>query len=84
MWTLNFFVQTTRSLPRICHAGINAPWDVIVVGAGAAGLIAAEQAASVGKKVGALERNSRPGVKILMSGGTRCNLTHHTDKWGTH
>lgn len=60
----------------------NAPWDVIVVGAGAAGLIAAEQAASLGKKVALLERNSRPGVKILMSGGTRCNLTHHTDKWG--
>ncbi len=29
-----------------------------------------------------LEKNRRPGVKILMSGGTRCNLTHDTDKTG--
>jgi predicted Rossmann fold flavoprotein len=29
-----------------------------------------------------LEKNRRPGVKILMSGGTRCNLTHDTDKAG--
>ena len=29
-----------------------------------------------------VEKNRRAGVKILMSGGTRCNLTHATDKWG--
>ena len=29
-----------------------------------------------------LEKNRRPGVKILMSGGTRCNLTHATDSAG--
>ncbi len=29
-----------------------------------------------------LEKNARPGVKILMSGGTRCNLTHATDRRG--
>ncbi len=58
------------------------PWDVIVVGAGTAGLMAAEQAAVNGKRVLLLEKNRRPGVKILMSGGTRCNLTHNTDKWG--
>ncbi|HEY2881980.1 MAG TPA: NAD(P)/FAD-dependent oxidoreductase [Pirellulales bacterium] len=57
-------------------------WDVIVVGAGAAGLVAAERAAARGKKTLLLERNRKPGVKILISGGTRCNLTHATDRRG--
>jgi len=57
-------------------------YDVIVIGAGAAGLVAAAEAASRGRRTLLLEKNRRPGVKILMSGGTRCNLTHATDKWG--
>ena len=58
------------------------PWDVVVVGAGAAGLLAACRAAECGARVLLLEKNRRPGVKILMSGGTRCNLTHATDNRG--
>ena len=61
---------------------MNAAYDVIVVGAGAAGLVAAAEAASRGLKTLLIEKNRRPGVKILMSGGTRCNLTQSTDKWG--
>lgn len=57
-------------------------WDLIVIGAGAAGLVAAERAASRGLNTLLLEKNARPGVKILMSGGTRCNLTHDTDARG--
>jgi predicted Rossmann fold flavoprotein len=57
-------------------------WDVIVVGAGAAGLLAAARAAERGRRVLLLEKNTKPGVKILMSGGTRCNLTHATDARG--
>ncbi|MEX2027489.1 MAG: aminoacetone oxidase family FAD-binding enzyme, partial [Pirellulaceae bacterium] len=57
-------------------------WDVIVVGAGAAGLVAAFRAAELGKRTLLLERNRRAGVKILMSGGTRCNITQATDNWG--
>src|SRR5438309_7573065 len=57
-------------------------WEVIVVGAGAAGIFAAMRAAELGKKTRLLEKNARPGVKILMSGGTRCNLTHDTDNRG--
>jgi predicted Rossmann fold flavoprotein len=57
-------------------------WDVIVVGAGAAGLMAATQAAEGGQRVLLLEKAPKAGVKILMSGGTRCNLTHATDKKG--
>src|SRR6478672_3641973 len=56
--------------------------DVAVIGAGAAGLLAAVAAAEGGARVLVLEKNRRPGVKILMSGGTRCNITHATDNRG--
>src|SRR3954468_21443234 len=55
---------------------------IVVVGAGAAGLLAATRAAELGRRVLLLEKNRRPGVKILMSGGTRCNITHATDDRG--
>jgi predicted Rossmann fold flavoprotein len=57
-------------------------WDVVVIGAGAAGLLAASQAAARGRRTLLLEKNRKPGVKILMSGGTRCNITHATDNRG--
>src|SRR6059058_5517349 len=57
-------------------------WDVAVIGAGAAGLMAALRAAELCRRVLLLEKNRRPGVKILMSGGTRCNITHATDNRG--
>jgi predicted Rossmann fold flavoprotein len=57
-------------------------WDVVVIGAGAAGLLAAARSAELGRRTLLLEKNRRPGVKILMSGGTRCNLTHATDNRG--
>src|SRR5689334_15592324 len=56
--------------------------DIVVVGAGAAGLVAAIRAAECGRRVLLLEKNRKPGVKILMSGGTRCNITHATDNRG--
>ena len=57
-------------------------WDVVVVGAGAAGQLAATHAAERGRRVLLLEKNRKAGVKILMSGGTRCNITHATDNRG--
>jgi predicted flavoprotein YhiN len=50
--------------------------DVLVVGAGAAGLMAAIAAAEAGARVTLLNAHQKPGLKILMSGGTRCNVTH--------
>ena len=44
-------------------------WDVVVIGAGAAGLLAAIRAAEGGKRTLLVEKNDRPGVKILMSVG---------------
>ncbi len=49
--------------------------DVLVVGAGAAGLWAAARAAELGRDVVLLEKTPRTGTKVLASGGTRCNLT---------
>lgn len=47
-----------------------------MVGGGAAGLIAAKRAAECGANVTLLEKNDRLGMKILISGGGKCNLTH--------
>src|SRR5712691_13154590 len=57
-------------------------WDVVVIGAGACGIMAALSAAEAGRRTLLLEKNRKPGVKILMSGGTRCNITQDTDNRG--
>jgi predicted Rossmann fold flavoprotein len=57
-------------------------FEAVVVGAGAAGLLAAADLATRGKQTLLLEKNRKPGVKILISGGTRCNLTHDCDERG--
>ena len=49
---------------------------VLVVGGGAAGLMAAWRAASLGHGVTLLEANPRLGVKLRISGGGKCNVTH--------
>src|SRR5262245_12250220 len=51
-------------------------FDVIILGAGAAGLFCAAEAARRGRRVALLERSERAGKKILISGGGRCNFTN--------
>jgi predicted Rossmann fold flavoprotein len=51
-------------------------FDVIVLGAGAAGLMCAATAGQRGRRVAVLEHNGQPGRKILISGGGRCNFTN--------
>jgi predicted Rossmann fold flavoprotein len=51
-------------------------FDAIIIGAGACGLMCAVQAGFLGKRVLILEKNDRPGAKILISGGGRCNYTN--------
>jgi len=51
-------------------------WDVVVVGGGPAGMMAAGTAASRGARVLLLEKNNRLGEKLLISGGGRCNVTN--------
>jgi predicted Rossmann fold flavoprotein len=50
--------------------------DVQIIGAGAAGLMCAFQAARRGRRVQVLDHANKPGKKILMSGGGRCNFTN--------
>ena len=51
-------------------------FDVIVIGAGAAGLMCAIEAGKRGRAVLVLERNATPAEKIRISGGGRCNFTN--------
>lgn len=63
---------------------MSAQYDVIVIGAGAAGLMCAMTAAQKDRRVLVLERSNKPGKKILMSGGGRCNFTNlhiHPDRF---
>lgn len=50
--------------------------EILIVGAGASGLMAAIQAAEKSHKVTILERNDRPGKKLLVTGNGKCNLTN--------
>ena len=61
--------------PRTAGQALHERADVVVVGAGAAGMMAAIQAAGRGRSTVLLEKSQRPGLKILISGGGRCNLT---------
>ncbi|MDX5629930.1 MULTISPECIES: NAD(P)/FAD-dependent oxidoreductase [unclassified Brenneria] len=51
-------------------------FDVVIIGAGAAGLFCAAQAGQRGLRVLLLDNGKKPGRKILMSGGGRCNFTN--------
>jgi len=51
-------------------------FDVVVLGAGAAGLMCAAVAGQRGRRVGLLDHGALPGRKILISGGGRCNFTN--------
>ncbi|HZU63132.1 MAG TPA: FAD-dependent oxidoreductase, partial [Novosphingobium sp.] len=53
--------------------------DVVILGAGAAGLMCAGQAGQAGHRVLVVDHAAQPGAKILISGGGRCNFTNlHT------
>lgn len=51
-------------------------YDAVIIGGGACGLMCGVEAGKLGKKVIILERNDKPGAKILISGGGRCNYTN--------
>ncbi len=50
--------------------------DAVIIGGGACGLMCAVQAGFLGKRVWILEQSDKPGAKILISGGGRCNYTN--------
>ena len=51
-------------------------YDVIIIGAGVSGLIAAGRAAELGANVLVIEKMRRPGIKLLITGKGRCNITN--------
>jgi predicted Rossmann fold flavoprotein len=61
---------------QILNIAVNKNYDAIVVGAGAAGLMAAIQAGKHGKKILLIEATNKIGEKIRISGGGRCNFTN--------
>lgn len=65
--------QIRQSDRKVTH---QSSWDVIILGAGAAGLMCAAVAGRRGKRVLLLEASNKAGKKILMSGGGRCNFTN--------
>lgn len=54
-------------------------YDIIVIGGGASGMMAAGRAAERGRKVMLLEKNAQLGVKLAITGGGRCNICHADD-----
>ncbi len=71
---------TTISLFCWLQGGAVERFDVIIIGAGAAGMFCAAQAGQAGRRVLLLDNGKKPGRKILMSGGGRCNFTNlYTD-----
>ena len=65
-----------RSSGRAPLTDLVRKFDALVLGAGAAGRLCAIEAGKHGQRVAVLERGERPGKKILISGGGRCNFTN--------
>jgi predicted Rossmann fold flavoprotein len=69
----NFTTQTIMAP----YSKENTIWDVAVIGGGPAGMMAAGKAASRGKSVVIIEKNTDLGKKLLITGGGRCNVTNN-------
>ncbi len=67
---------SVRFAPLDIPLTTNVRHDIIIIGAGAAGLYCALHAGRRGRRVLVLEHNREPGAKILISGGGRCNFTN--------
>ncbi len=79
LWSDLLAVEATLSLSSVMTmTDHTSKWDVLVIGAGAAGLMSAAVAGQRGRRTLVLERNAQVGRKILISGGGRCNFTNKT------
>lgn len=71
--------QGIVAVPLVGAEGFaDAQFDVVIIGAGASGLMCAIEAAKRGRKVRIIDHANKPGKKILMSGGGRCNFTNYS------
>lgn len=69
-------IMNSRAANKVSESVEAGAYDVIVVGGGAAGLMAATVAAEKGRRVLLLEKNRELGKKVKISGGGRCNITN--------
>lgn len=79
-WLCNIFYAGATTEETLQSAAVNEEdfdverFDAVVIGAGAAGMFCAAMAGQAGRRVLLLDNGKKPGRKILMSGGGRCNL----------
>ncbi len=73
---LQSWADNRRNFVLLCKIKRNIMYDAIVIGAGAAGLMAAAEAARAGRSVLLLEKMEKAGRKIRITGKGRCNLTN--------
>lgn len=73
---MTIFLYTTKDFTLTNYNAKHTEVDVIIIGAGAAGLMCAIEAGKRHRKVLVLDHANKPGKKILMSGGGRCNFTN--------
>lgn len=66
-------------MKRWMNIKVNHPYDLLVIGGGAAGLLAAGTAAQNGLRTCLVEKNARPGRKLMITGKGRCNLTNNCE-----
>ncbi len=71
-------IKIKTKLPARAPSGSrpSSSWDVAVIGAGPAGLMAAEKASQLGLKVVLIEKNPVSAKKLLLTGGGRCNFSN--------
>jgi predicted Rossmann fold flavoprotein len=62
-----------------CYEKFHQKYDLVIIGAGPAGLFCAINSCQPGKKILLLEKKSSPGRKLLISGSGHCNITHGGD-----
>lgn len=87
-WGVKMECNIKRS--KACSCGHNKDQDLIIIGAGPAGLFCAVNSSLESKKIVILEKNESPGRKLLVSGSSHCNITHEgeiqtfLDHYGDH
>ncbi len=69
-------LQMPTKIPKTAEIKPNTVWDVVVIGGGPAGMMAAGRAGERGLKVLLLEKNNSLGKKLRITGGGRCNVTN--------
>ncbi len=78
VWPIHLIERTLGENMKKQTGTDQSVWDIVVIGGGPAGMMAAGRAAERGRSVLLLEKNEKPGKKLLITGGGRCNVTNNT------